>query len=160
MFAEWIVKGKPSVLGIISGAVAGLVAITPASGFVDPRGALVIGIAAGVVCYWGTTGLKHALGYDDSLDVFGVHGVGGALGAFLTGVLAVSWEEGAGKNGLIDGNPHQVITQLYGIGVVVAYDAIATLILLKLVDLTIGLRVDTEMEREGLDLAIHGEAVQ
>ena len=97
MFAEWIVKGKPSVLGIISGAVAGLVAITPASGFVDPRGALVIGIAAGVVCYWGTTGLKHALGYDDSLDVFGVHGVGGALGAFLTGVLAVSWEEGAGK---------------------------------------------------------------
>jgi Amt family ammonium transporter len=160
MFAEWIVKGKPSVLGIISGAVAGLVAITPASGFVDPRGALVIGIAAGVVCYWATTGLKHALGYDDSLDVFGVHGVGGAVGAFLTGVLAVSWAEGAGKNGLIDGNPHQVITQLYGIGVVAVYDAIVSLILLKLVDLTIGLRVDTEMEREGLDLAIHGEAVQ
>jgi ammonium transporter, Amt family len=160
MFAEWIVKGKPSVLGIISGAVAGLVAITPASGFVDPRGALIIGIAAGVVCYWATTGLKRALGYDDSLDVFGVHGVGGAVGAFLTGVLAVSWAEGAGKNGLIDGNPHQVITQLYGIGVVAVYDAIVSLILLKLVDLTIGLRVDTEMEREGLDLAIHGEAVQ
>jgi len=160
MFAEWIVKGKPSVLGIISGAVAGLVAVTPASGFVDPRGALIIGIAAGVVCYWATTGLKHALGYDDSLDVFGVHGVGGALGAFLTGVLAVSWAYGAGKNGLIDGNPNQVITQLYGIGVVAVYDAIATLILLKLVDFTIGLRVDTELEREGLDLAIHGEAVQ
>ena len=160
MFAEWIVKGKPSVLGIISGAVAGLVAITPASGFVDPRGALIIGIAAGVVCYWGTTGLKHAFGYDDSLDVFGVHGVGGALGAFLTGVLAVAWVGGEGKSGLIDGNPHQVITQLYGIAVVAVYDAIASLILLKLVDLTIGLRVDTEMEREGLDLAIHGEAVQ
>jgi ammonium transporter, Amt family len=160
MFAEWMVKGKPSVLGIISGAVAGLVAITPASGFVDPRGALIIGIAAGVVCYWATTGLKHALGYDDSLDVFGVHGVGGALGAFLTGVLAVSWAEGAGKNGLIDGNPGQVITQIYAIGVVAIYDAIASLILLKLVDLTIGLRVDSEMEREGLDLAIHGEAVQ
>ena len=160
MFVEWMVKGKPSVLGIISGAVAGLVAITPASGFVDPRGALTIGIAAGVVCYWGTTGLKHALGYDDSLDVFGVHGVGGALGAFLTGVLAVAWVGGEGKSGLIDGNPHQVITQLYGIAVVGVYDAIASLILLKLVDLTIGLRVDTEMEREGLDLAIHGEAVQ
>jgi ammonium transporter, Amt family len=160
MFAEWIVKGKPSVLGIISGAVAGLVAITPASGFVDPRGALIIGIAAGVICYWGTTGLKHALGYDDSLDVFGVHGVGGAVGAFLTGVLAVAWVGGEGKSGLIDGNPHQVITQLYGIAVVAVYDAIASLILLKLVDLTIGLRVDTEMEREGLDLAIHGEAVQ
>ena len=160
MFVEWMVKGKPSVLGIISGAVAGLVAITPASGFVDPRGALTIGIAAGVVCYWGTTGLKHALGYDDSLDVFGVHGVGGALGAFLTGVLAVAWVGGEGKSGLIDGNPHQVITQLYGIAVVGVYDAIASLILLKLVDLTIGLRVDTEVEREGLDLAIHGEAVQ
>jgi Amt family ammonium transporter len=160
MFAEWIVKGKPSVLGIISGAVAGLVAITPASGFVDPRGALIIGIAAAVACYWGTTGLKHALGYDDSLDVFGVHGVGGAVGAFLTGVLAVAWVGGEGKSGLIDGNPHQVITQLYGIAVVALYDAIASLILLKLVDLTIGLRVDTEMEREGLDLAIHGEAVQ
>ena len=160
MFAEWLVKGKPSVLGIISGAVAGLVAITPAAGFVDPRGALIIGIAAGVVCYWATTGLKHALGYDDSLDVFGVHGVGGALGAFLTGVLAVAWIEGAGKNGLLDGNPHQVITQLYAIAVVAVYDAIATLILLKLVDLTIGLRVDSEMEREGLDLAIHGEVIQ
>jgi Amt family ammonium transporter len=160
MFAEWVFKGKPSVLGIISGAVAGLVAITPASGFVDPRGALIIGIAAGVVCYWGTTGLKHAFGYDDSLDAFGVHGVGGAVGALLTGVLAVAWVGGEGKSGLIDGNPHQVLVQLYAIVVVVVYDAIASLVLLKLVDLTIGLRVDSDVEREGLDLAIHGEAVQ
>src|SRR5580700_10698756 len=160
MFAEWVMKGKPSVLGIISGAVAGLVAITPASGFVDPRGALIIGIVAGVACYWGATWLKNTIGYDDSLDAFGVHGVGGTIGAILTGVLAVSAVGGTGKSGLIDGNPGQVITQLYGIAVVAVYDAIASLILLKLVDLTIGLRVDTEMEREGLDLAIHGEAVQ
>jgi Amt family ammonium transporter len=160
MFAEWIVKGKPSVLGIISGAVAGLVAITPASGFVDPRGALIIGIVAGVVCYWGTTGLKHVFGYDDSLDVFGVHGVGGAAGAILTGVLAVAWVGGEGKSGLIDGNPHQVLVQLYGLAIVVVYDAIASLILLKLVDFTIGLRASAEVEREGLDLALHGEAVQ
>jgi Amt family ammonium transporter len=160
MFAEWIVKGKPSVLGIISGAVAGLVAITPASGFVDPRGALIIGVAAGVICYWGTTGLKHAMGYDDSLDAFGVHGVGGTVGAILTGVLAVSWVGGEGKSGLIDGNPHQVIVQLYAIAVVVIYDAIVSLVLLKLVDLVIGLRPSAEVEREGLDLALHGEAVQ
>jgi ammonium transporter, Amt family len=160
MFAEWIVKGKPSVLGIISGAVAGLVAITPASGFVDPRGALIIGIAVGVVCYWSTTGLKHAFGYDDSLDTFGVHGVGGAVGAILTGVLAVAWVGGEGKSGLIDGNPHQVVVQLYGIAVVVVYDVIVSLILLKLVDLVIGLRPSAEIEREGLDLALHGEAVQ
>ncbi len=159
MFAEWIFKGKPSVLGIISGAVAGLVAITPASGFVDPRGALAIGVAVGVICYWSTSSLKHALGYDDSLDAFGVHGIGGAVGAILTGVFAVAWVGGAGKSGLIDGNPHQVITQLYGVVVTVVYDAIVSLILLKLVDLTIGLRVDNDVEREGLDLAIHGEAV-
>ena len=121
------IKGKPSVLGIISGAVAGLVAITPASGFVDPRGALIIGIAAGVVCYWATTGLKHALGYDDSLDAFGVHGVGGIVGAILTGVLAVAWVGGEGKSGLIDGNPHQVLVQLYGVAVTVVYDVIVSL---------------------------------
>ncbi len=160
MFAEWAVKGKPSVLGIISGAVAGLVAITPASGFVDPRGALIIGIAAGVVCYWATTGLKHAMGYDDSLDAFGVHGIGGTVGALLTGVLAVAWVGGEGKSGLIDGNPHQVVVQLYGIACTIVYDAVASFILLKLVDFTIGLRVDTDAEREGLDLAIHGEVVQ
>jgi ammonium transporter, Amt family len=160
MFAEWVMKGKPSVLGIISGAVAGLVAITPASGFVDPRGALIIGIAAGVICYWATTGLKHALRYDDSLDAFGVHGIGGMVGAVLTGVLAVAWVGGEGKSGLIDGNPHQVLVQLYGITVTIVYDVIVSLILLKLVDLTVGLRVDAEVEREGLDLALHGEAVQ
>src|SRR5712672_256415 len=150
MFAEWIVKGKPSVLGIISGAVAGLVAITPASGFVDPRGALIIGIAAGVICYWATTGLKHMLRYDDSLDAFGVHGVGGFVGAILTGVFALEAIGGTGKKGLIDGNPHQVLVQLYGITVTIVYDVIVSLILLKLVDLTVGLRVDAEVEREGL----------
>jgi Amt family ammonium transporter len=165
MFVEWAVKGKPSVLGIISGAVAGLVAITPASGFVDPRGALIIGIVAGVACYWGATGLKNALGYDDSLDAFGVHGIGGAVGAILTGVLAVAvvggeFEPGVPKAGLIDGNAHQVLIQLYGVAVTAAYCAIVSLVLLKLIDLTIGLRVDVDTEREGLDLAIHGEVVQ
>ena len=160
MFVEWAIKGKPSVLGIISGAVAGLVAITPASGFVDPRGALIIGIAAGVICYWGATGLKHAFGYDDSLDAFGVHGVGGTVGAILTGVLAVSAVGGEGHSGLIDGNARQVLIQLYGVLCTVVYDAIASLILLKLVDLVIGLRVDVDTEREGLDLATHGEVVQ
>jgi Amt family ammonium transporter len=160
MFVEWAIKGKPSVLGIISGAVAGLVAITPASGFVDPKGSLIIGIAAGVLCYWGATGLKNALGYDDSLDAFGVHGVGGVTGAMLTGVLAVSAVGGEGHSGLIDGNAHQVVIQLYGVACTVVYDAIASLILLKLIDLVIGLRVDADTEREGLDLAIHGEVVQ
>ena len=160
MFVEWALKGKPSVLGICSGAVAGLVAITPASGFVDPRGALIIGIVAGVLCYWGATGLKHAFGYDDSLDAFGVHGVGGTVGAILTGVLAVSAVGGTGKSGLIDGNPHQVIIQLYGVGCTIIYDAIVSLILLKIIDLVIGLRVDADSEREGLDLNLHGEVVQ
>jgi Amt family ammonium transporter len=160
MLVEWGLKGKPSVLGIISGAVAGLVAITPASGFVDPRGALIIGIAAGVLCYWGVTGLKNALGYDDSLDAFGVHGIGGATGAILTGVLAVSAVGGEGHGGLIDGNARQVLIQLYGVACTIVYDALASLILLKLVDLVIGLRVDLDTEREGLDLAIHGEVVQ
>jgi ammonium transporter, Amt family len=160
MAVEWIARGKPSVLGIVSGAVAGLVAITPASGFVDPRGALVIGVAAGIACYWGATGLKHVFGYDDSLDAFGVHGVGGMVGALLTGVFAVAAIGGEGKSGLIDGNAHQVLTQLYGIGVTGGYCAIATLVILKLLDATLGLRVDTETERDGMDLAIHGEVVQ
>src|SRR5438105_2317969 len=160
MFVEWALKGKPSVLGIISGAVAGLVAITPASGFVDPKGSLIIGIAAGVLCYWGATGLKNALGYDDSLDAFGVHGIGGTTGAILTGVLAVSAIGGEGHSGLVDGNAHQILVQLYGVGCTVVYDAIASLILLKLIDLVIGLRVDADTEREGLDLAIHGEVIQ
>jgi Amt family ammonium transporter len=161
MFTEWMIKGKPSVLGIISGAVAGLVAITPASGFVAPSGGLVIGIAAGIVCYWGSTSLKHMMGYDDSLDAFGVHGVGGIVGAVLTGVFAKAAISGdPAKNGLIEGNAHQVITQLYGIGVTLVYCAVASFILLKLIDVIIGLRVDEEVERDGMDLALHGETVQ
>ena len=159
MIIEWALKRKPSVLGLISGAVAGLATITPASGFVDPRGALLIGAAAGLACYWGATGLKKALRYDDSLDAFGVHGVGGAVGTFLTGVLAVAAVGGSGKSGLIDGHPQQVLIQLYGIAVTALYSAFASFVLLKLVDWTIGLRVDPETEREGLDLALHGEAV-
>jgi len=161
MFAEWIARGKPSVLGIVSGAVAGLVAITPASGFVDPRGAIVIGLAAGIACYWGATSLKHALGYDDSLDAFGVHGVGGIVGALLTGVFARAAISGdAAKAGLLDGNAGQVVTQLYGIGCTIAYCAVASFVILKVLDLVLGLRVDAEVERDGMDLAIHGEVVQ
>src|SRR5260221_6316778 len=135
MFVEWGLKGKPSVLGIISGAVAGLVAITPASGFVDPKGALIIGIVAGIACYWGATSLKNALGYDDSLDAFGVHGVGGAVGALLTGVLAVSAIGGEGKSGLIDGNAYQVLIPAHRIVVVPVYDAVVRLLLAQLIQL-------------------------
>jgi ammonium transporter, Amt family len=159
MFAEWMTRGKPSVLGIISGAVGGLVAITPASGFVNPFGALVIGLAAGVLCFWGATSLKKALGYDDSLDAFGVHGVGGFAGAILTGVFAVQAIGGEGKSGLIDGNAGQVLTQLWGSLVCIAWCAIATFIILKIVDALIGLRVTTEEEIEGLDINLHGETV-
>ena len=158
MFVEWAVRGKPTVVGICSGAVAGLVAITPASGFVGPAGALAIGVAAGVLCYWGSTGLKHMFGYDDALDCFGVHGVGGAVGAILTGVFAIS--EYGGTSGLLEGNAQQVVNQLEGVGIVIAYDAIVSLIILKVVDLVIGLRVSTDIEREGLDITLHGEAVQ
>jgi len=157
MFIEWAFKGKPSVLGIISGAVAGLVAITPAAGFVDPMGALIIGLIAGVGCYIGATSLKHALGYDDSLDAFGIHGIGGIIGAILTGVFAR--EAFGGKIGLIEGNSGQVLLQLYGVGVTVVYTAIATFIILKVVDMIVGLRVEKDEEREGLDLVLHGEVV-
>ncbi|MBS0527663.1 MAG: ammonium transporter [Proteobacteria bacterium] len=159
MCAEWMTRGKPSVLGIISGAVAGLVAITPASGFVNPAGSLVIGIAAGLCCFWGATGLKHAMGYDDSLDAFGVHGVGGFVGAILTGVFALEAIGGDGKKGLIDGNAGQVLTQLWGCLVCMAWCAIATFVILKVVDALIGLRVTTEEEIEGLDINLHGETV-
>ncbi|MBS0540478.1 MAG: ammonium transporter [Proteobacteria bacterium] len=159
MFAEWLIRGKPSVLGIVSGAVAGLVAITPASGFVNPTGALAIGFAAGVVCFWSATSLKKALGYDDSLDAFGVHGVGGFLGAILTGVFAVEAIGGDGKKGLIDGNAGQVLTQLWGCLVCIAWCAVATFIILKIIDAMIGLRVTTEEEVEGLDINLHGETV-
>jgi len=157
MIVEWMMRGKPTVIGICTGAVAGLVAITPASGFVGPLGSIAIGIAAGILCYWGCTGLKHMLGYDDALDAFGVHAVGGIVGAILTGVFAV--EAYGGQPGLFDGNPMQVLNQLYGVLIVFVYDAIVSLIILKIVDIFIGLRVSDEVEREGLDLALHGEAV-
>jgi Amt family ammonium transporter len=158
MLVEWAVRGKPTVIGICSGAVAGLVAITPASGFVGPAGAMAIGVAAGVLCYWGVTGLKRMIGVDDALDCFGVHAVGGIVGALLTGVFAI--EQYGGTAGLMEGNPAQMINQVQGIVIVFVYDAIVSLILLKIIDAVIGLRVSDEVEREGLDLALHGEVVQ
>jgi Amt family ammonium transporter len=158
MIVEWIMRGKPTVIGICSGAVAGLVAITPASGFVGPMGSFAIGAAAGIVCYWGCTGLKHFFGYDDALDAFGVHAVGGATGALLTGVFAV--EAYGGTAGLIEGNAGQVVNQIIGVGTVFIYDVVVTLIILKIVDMVIGLRVSEDVEREGLDLALHGETIQ
>jgi Amt family ammonium transporter len=158
MIVEWMMRGKPTVIGICTGAVAGLVAITPASGFVGPVGSAAIGVAAGIVCYWGCTGLKHMFGYDDALDAFGVHAVGGIVGALLTGVFAI--ESYGGTAGLIEGNAMQVVNQIEGIAIIVVYDAVVSLIILKVVDLVIGLRVPPEIEREGLDLALHGETVQ
>ena len=158
MLVEWAARGKPTVIGISSGAVAGLVAITPASGFVGPVGSMVIGVAAGVVCYWGVTGLKRMHGIDDALDCFGVHAVGGIVGALLTGVFAIN--EYGGTPGLIEGNAGQVLNQLEGICIVFFYDAIVSLIILKIIDVIIGLRVTEEVERDGLDLALHGEIVQ
>jgi Amt family ammonium transporter len=161
MFCEWISKGHPSVLGIVSGAVAGLVGITPAAGFVDPMGALVIGIAAGVGCFVASTAIKNALGYDDALDAFGVHGVGGTIGALLTGVFAtMAIKGGDAPVGLIDGNAGQIGTQVLGVIVTIVFVGVGTAIILKIIDLVIGLRVPEEVERDGLDLALHGEAVQ
>jgi ammonium transporter, Amt family len=151
MFVEWFSKGKPSVLGIASGAVAGLVAITPASGFVGPSAAVVIGIAAGVVCFLAATSLKKVMGYDDSLDAFGVHCIGGIVGALLTGVFAS--KEIAGVEG-------SVVTQLWGVLTTLIYGFVASFVILKLIDMTIGLRVTEEQEREGLDIALHGESVE
>ena len=158
MLVEWAHRGKATVIGIASGAVAGLVAITPASGYVGPIGSMVIGVAAGIFCYWGVTGLKKMHGVDDALDCFGVHAVGGMVGALLTGVFAIA--EYGGTAGLIEGNPGQMINQIKGIVIVIAYDAIVSLIILKIIDAVIGVRVTDEVEREGLDLALHGEAVQ
>jgi Amt family ammonium transporter len=158
MFSEWLVHGKPSVLGIASGAVAGLVAITPAAGFVDPKGALVIGAAAGVGCYIASTGLKKMLGYDDSLDVFGVHAVGGIIGAILTGVFAV--EAFGGKAGLLEGNFAQVPIQVYGVLATIVWSGLATFVILMVLKFTIGIRVSESAEVEGLDIALHGESVQ
>jgi Amt family ammonium transporter len=160
MFAEWSAKKKPSVLGIVSGAVAGLVAVTPASGFVDPTGALVIGIVAGVVCYFAATALKHAAGYDDSLDAFGVHCIGGIVGALLTGVFAAKAIGGDAAVGLLDGNPAQLWIQVKGVLVTLIWSGVGSLILLKAIDLAIGLRVSEDVERDGLDLGLHGETVQ
>ena len=159
MVVEWIIAKKPSVLGMISGAVAGLVAITPASGFVDPVGALIIGAAAGVVCYCSAVFLKKALGYDDSLDAWGVHGVGGALGAILTGAFANSAINSAGKGWLIDGNGHQMLIQFYDVAGTFVYCAVVTFIILKVLDMVVGLRVSREVEVEGLDINLHGETV-
>ena len=136
---------------------ARLVAITPASGFVGPTGALIIGIVAGVICFWASTSMKKMLGYDDSLDVWGVHGVGGIVGAILTGVFAV--QAIGGTAGLLEGNAGQVGLQVYGVVVTLVYCAIVTYIILKIVDVVVGLRVKEEVERDGLDLALHGETV-
>ncbi|WP_430691516.1 ammonium transporter [Mesorhizobium vachelliae] len=152
MFAEWIVAKKPSVLGIISGAVAGLVAVTPASGFVNPTGAFIVGILAGVICYLSAVKLKHALGYDDSLDAFGVHGVGGVVGALLTGALADPAINAAGKGG-------SVAIQAYGIVFTILWTAIATFVILFIVKALVGLRPSKQEEVEGLDVTQHGEVV-
>jgi Amt family ammonium transporter len=159
--AEWIRQGKPSALGAISGCVAGLVAITPASGFVTPMSALWIGLIAGIVCYLMVVKVKAMFGYDDSLDAFGVHGAGGTLGAILTGIFANSVINpifGAGKpTGLLEGNGHQVLNQLVGVAIAWGLSIVGTLVILFVVDKTVGLRVNEEDEREGLDLSQHGE---
>jgi Amt family ammonium transporter len=160
MFAEWIAKGKPSVLGAASGAVAGLVAITPASGFVLPGGAIVIGVAAGVGCFWAATSLKHMLGYDDSLDCFGVHGIGGIIGALLTGVF--SYGPLSATDASPDGSPggmSQFILQCEGVASTLVYSGVMSLIILMVLKFTIGLRVSEDEEREGLDIVLHGEQV-
>ncbi len=165
MLAEWARHGKPSMLGGISGCVAGLVAITPASGFVQPFPALLIGFLAGAFCFFMVTTVKNRFGYDDTLDAFGVHGAGGTIGAMLTGVFATNLindglKDSSGKPlplGWIDGNPHQVLNQLVAVLISWVLAIVATLIILKAVDLTVGVRASVEQEREGLDLAMHGE---
>jgi len=165
MFLEWWTRGRPSVLGMISGAIAGLGTITPASGFVLPWQGVVIGIIAGAVCFWACTWLKLRLGYDDSLDVFGVHGVGGATGTLLTGVFAVgalsaSPDAPGGSPGLLEGNPQQLLVQLYGVVVVLIWSGVLTYVLLKVIGFLVPLRVSEQHEIEGLDVTQHGEALQ
>jgi ammonium transporter, Amt family len=165
MLAEWVLNGKPSVLGAISGAVAGLVAITPASGFVKPFPALLIGFAAGLVCYYMVAKVKQMFGYDDSLDAFGVHGAGGTLGALLTGVFATNavndaLKDAAGKPmplGLVDGNGAQLLNQAIGVAIAWVLAIVGSLVILKICDMTVGLRVDRDQEIEGLDVSMHGE---
>jgi Amt family ammonium transporter len=165
ILAEWLKHGKPSVLGGISGAVAGLVAITPASGFVSPMPALLIGFLAGLVCYFFVAIVKSKAGYDDSLDAFGVHGVGGTLGAILTGVFATNavnsgLKDAAGNPqalGLVDGNGAQIVNQIIGCAIAIGLAVVMTFIILKIVDVMIGMRADAREELAGLDLSMHGE---
>ncbi len=158
MALEWWTRGKPSVLGMISGAVAGLGTITPASGFVLPWHGIVIGLVAGALCFWACTKLKQKLGYDDSLDVFGVHGMGGITGTLLCGVFAVA---AVGETaGLLEGNPSQLLYQVYGIVAVAVWSGVGTVILLKVIELMVPLRVSKQSEIEGLDVTQHGEALQ
>ena len=155
---EWLMRRKPSVLGMISGAVAGLGTITPASGFVEPWHGIVIGVVAGVVCFWACTSLKHRFNYDDTHDVFGIHGIGGLLGTLMTGIFATAAI--GGTAGLIEGNPRLLLTQAYGVAVVFVWTGGMTFVLLKMVDMLAGLRVPHEHEVEGLDITQHGEALQ
>jgi Amt family ammonium transporter len=154
--AEWLHNGRPSVLGGISGAVAGLVAITPAAGFVTPMASLIIGFIAGAFCFFMVAKVKAKFGYDDSLDAFGVHGAGGTIGALLTGIFAVKAVNSIGS-GVIEGNTHQLLNQAIGVAIAWVLAIVGTLIILKLVDVTIGLRVPAEHEVQGLDLTQHGE---
>jgi Amt family ammonium transporter len=155
MLTEWMLRGKPSMLGIASGVVAGLVAVTPAAGLVGPMGAIVLGAVAGVICLWGVTGLKKALGYDDSLDVFGIHGIGGIIGAIGTGIFVSPALGGVGVDDYSMAG--QVVTQATGVLITIAWSGVVSLVAFKLIDMTMGLRVSEEQEREGLDTASHGE---
>jgi Amt family ammonium transporter len=165
MLAEWVLKGKPSMLGAASGAVAGLVAITPACGFIGVNGALILGLLAGIVCLWGVNGLKKMLGADDALDVFGVHAVGGILGALMTGVLAAPKLGGQGIYDYVANKvsadysiSEQLIIQATGVGTTIVWSGVVAFIAYKIVDLMMGLRVTEEEEREGLDISSHGES--
>jgi Amt family ammonium transporter len=165
MVLEWWTRGKPSVLGMISGAVAGLGTITPASGFVLPMQAVLIGVIAGALCFWACTWLKLKIGYDDSLDVFGVHGVGGLTGTLLAGVLAVGAlsatpEMPGGIHGLLEGNPQQLLAQAYGVVVTLVWSGAVTFVILKVIGVLVPLRVKQEDEVMGLDVSLHGEALQ
>lgn len=164
MFAEWVLRGKPSLLGAVSGAVSGLVAVTPAAGFAGPMGAITLGLVTGAACLWGVTGLKHMLGYDDSLDVFGVHGIGGIIGAIGTGIVV---SPALGGSGIFDyatgavatefDMAHQIWVQMQGVGTVVIWSGVVSFVLFTLLKMTMGLRVSQDEEREGLDTVSHGE---
>lgn len=162
MAAEWLLRGKPSLLGVVSGAVSGLVAITPAAGFAGPMGAIALGLVTGAACLWGVTGLKHMLGYDDSLDVFGVHGIGGIIGAIGTGIVVNPALGGSGVFDYATGtvaaySTAQIFSQLWGVAVAIVWSGVVSLVILVLLKYTIGLRVTQDEEREGLDTVSHGE---